>query len=167
MSKDSNDFYEKIRKVNEQNRLSSDSNEQDNHPNDTQEIAYDDLKNIFSLENSRAGILLLLWTVSPVLIGFISSEQMLVMLFCIYPLLSPLIWFLLAKWKPAGCLPTMILGSVGHVLLFFGTFERLSGEVGNSYFFGFEIIPLIIIAAIIILSAISSIFVILFSASRS
>jgi len=116
--------------------------------------------------NYLPGVVLLLWTISPVLVGFISSEQMLSALICYYPVASPFIWFLLGWWKPDGRAPTILLGLVGHVLLFYGVFQTISLG-GDSFFFILGIIAIMVIAAVIILSAIGSIIIILFAASRA
>ena len=159
MGKDNDDFYGKIRKINQQNALSDNSMNQQTLNERNVPAAP---KNFFeNLAEFVPGLVLIVWTVVPLSLAIVFADSMITML-CLYPLLSPLIWMAVAKSKPDKVQTTIVMGIIGHVILVIALWYLLQNFSGMGNNIGFDFVGLLAILALLVYSALGSIITMIF-----
>ncbi len=163
MGKDRDDFYEIIRRSNRQRRLAE--------PATQQEILSDfdvpasPKKFSERLREYLPGLVLVAWTVIPLSLASVFEEPLWA-LWCLYPVFSPLIWFLVAVSKPEAVGTTLVMGIIGHLLLAVSLWYILGNFGGmGGYYVGFDVIGVLVILALLVYSALGSVITILLSVS--
>jgi hypothetical protein len=129
---------------------------------DSSTLPYRRVTNLIS-DNAPGGVLIA-WTVLPLALALIFADS-LIGLLCLYPLLCPLIWVALARWKPDKIDSTIVLGVVGHLLLATSLWFILKNSgLGNNV--GFDAVGLLVILALLVYSLLGSIITIAFIGAK-
>ncbi len=163
MRKDSDDFYETIRRLNREDTASATTTQQQS-PNESEAPAVPKKLSERLLEYVP-GLVLIAWTVLPLSFALAFAESMWPV-WCIYPIFSPVVWIAIAGAKPDKAGTTVAAGIIGHVMLLVSLWYILenSGGLGNSAYFGFEFFGVLIILGLLVYSLLGSVLTILFAA---
>ncbi len=158
----SDDFYEKIRQINQQNAASDPATLQDT--SQMPEAPAGPRKFRERLAEYAPGLILIAWTVLPLSLALLFVEELWGLL-CFYPLLSPLAWIAIAGARPDKAGTTVVMGIAGHVILAVSLWYIVSitGGMGD-YYIGYGVVGLLVLLALLLYSALGSVLTVLLAA---
>ena len=143
--------------------------EKTTNPLDDQERPLDDSPTspyrrvVYLLSDNAPGLVLIAWTILPLSLALMFEDA--ISLLCIYPLLCPLFWLGIARWKPDRTESTIVLGVIGHILLITSLWFLLKNSgMGNNV--GFDFVGILVLLALLVFSLLGSIITISFIGAK-